>query len=49
MKYSDLNKNEKAMCDFIDDIFMKSILSRPEFVKVLALLINKYKLKKVIK
>jgi len=47
MQYSDLSENEKALFDIIDRLFMgHTSVDQKSFVRVLALLINKYKFKK---
>jgi len=47
MKYNDLDEHEKALFDRIDNLYITYVsVKRDEYVKVLAMLINKYKIKK---
>lgn len=45
-KYKDLENNEKKMFNAIEDLFIRSSIKRKSFVKVLGILINKFKVKK---
>jgi len=43
--YQDLNASERSLFEEIEDIFLRREIKRSDFVKVLGVLINKYKLK----
>lgn len=44
-KYEDLNFNEKFIYHSVENIFIHNYVSRTRFVKILGMLIQKYKLK----